>query len=279
MKLKEILRDKPHPLESFDTMDIETLNDDIYLNDFNINYFINEVLTKSVNFELLTREVDKIFIFDDMFFDDKKGKYFIQTEKDITLKEFDTITSRCETLGWFISAIKLINNQGNDEMLKPPIFKQNINEPSKLIKYKDTIYLQIEPNFDTRIVIEDVKNLYHISFDIFHKNIMKQGLIPKNKNKLSNHPSRIYLLMNVDDTRIKFIAKKLIDHYVNRQSVNKIYVYNIHRGIVKSNSIYSDINLRDGGVYTEGVIPSHFLDVYMSADYYSKTGEITWLDK
>jgi len=58
-----------------------------------------------------------------------------------------------------------------------------------------------ESKFDE--IVEDIPNkLYHLSINEYKDKIIKYGLYPKSKNKLTSHLDRIYLCDNINDCKI-----------------------------------------------------------------------------
>ena len=57
--------------------------------------------------------------------------------------------------------------------------------------------------------------LYHLSIKEYQSKILKSGLSPKEKSKLTNHPDRIYLCANIDDCK-SLINKMRIHHEMER---------------------------------------------------------------
>jgi hypothetical protein len=96
--------------------------------------------------------------------------------------------------GWFPSEMEIIN----------------ISNMKKILPYDEDFLLDMENNLyfqDVKIIYEakydrlvSVSNkLYHLSIQEYEKSVLKSGLIPKSKSKLSKHLDRIYLCSDPKD--------------------------------------------------------------------------------
>jgi hypothetical protein len=110
------------------------------------------------------------------------------------------------------------------------------------------IALFLEPKYDIKII--NIPNiLYHATHNIYDKRIEKIGLIPKSKNKVSNHPDRIYL---TDNLQIAITFGKL--QYGQDYSIYKIDTNGLNI------NLYEDINLKNNGFYTLNNISSKYIE-------------------
>lgn len=106
------------------------------------------------------------------------------------------------------------------------------------------IAIYLEPKYDLKIDIIP-KLLYHASPIKFKEKIYRIGFIPKTGNKLSKHPDRIYLTDNIEI--VNYFGENIKKEY------NSGYcIYEINGECISN--LYSDINLRNGGYYTNGNI-------------------------
>lgn len=155
-----------------------------------------------------------------------KGFDIYKDGKRLTLllrnDEKSNIENILNTIGWYIA----IDNSVND------IRK-----------------IRIEPVYD-KIVDNVPAILYHATRPDNMSKISKMGLVPKSKNNMSYHPSRVYAAPSLE------IVKIFTDNYV----------YGIHKPIFlkidtrKLNNIwYEDPNL-EGGMYTTTNIPLYALE-------------------
>ena len=115
-----------------------------------------------------------------------------------------------------------------------------------LVSREDDNFIELEPKYDREI--ENIQNIiYHSTLKRHLKKIKKLGLIPKSKNKLSNHPDRIYFSLNIEDA-------KMFSKYLEKTFDEKSYIVEVStKGL--TNKYYSDINFRSKGIYTLNNIP------------------------
>lgn len=176
------------------------------------------------------------------------GEIFIKGDFD-ELKKYVPIFNN---LGYFISTYTLNGDNwfkwNNDINIKP-------------------IALFLEAKFD-QIINNVPEFLYHTTLDIFANKILKSGLSPKSKSKVSYHPERIYL---TNDIKIAHLfGKNLLNDYSalmndkikeNDKIINNIKTYNI----LEINTIslylklYKDVNLINYGYYILSYIPPSFI--------------------
>lgn len=105
--------------------------------------------------------------------------------------------------------------------------------------------LLLEPKYD--IKLDKIPNiLYHTSIDKYTKSIEKIGLIPKSKIKLSNHPDRIYVTINLSQ------AKLFANYHLNNNENPIIWKINT---LGLNLTLFKDLNFTPGGYYLLGNIP------------------------
>jgi hypothetical protein len=100
--------------------------------------------------------------------------------------------------GWFPSRMKMENISGMKNELSYDEYFLIKNK-----KHLRTIEIIYESKFDIEITNKPIF-LYHLSIQSYKNNILKYGLIPKTKSKLSKHLDRIYVCDSIDN------CKKLI---------------------------------------------------------------------
>lgn len=109
----------------------------------------------------------------------------------------------------------------------------------------DYFFIQIERNKGKKYLYNG--NLYHVTTKNKMYKILKIGLCPKHKNKISTHPSRIYLCDNTNcsDKIIKKFKeidkdKNIKNEYITiKLIVNKLEVCND----AMSNGLYTTLNI------------------------------------
>lgn len=132
--------------------------------------------------------------------------------------KFDILITMCENMGYFPSTIKIDNR----DLFKE--YKDYFNFKNKNLNYKGNIdyidylksitfenfnilFFQFESYQDFDLKPEDIPDImYHVCRKIDIDYILKIGLIPKAKSKISFHPDRIYLTNNLNDAQ--FLIKK-----------------------------------------------------------------------
>lgn len=106
-----------------------------------------------------------------------------------------------------------------------------------------------EAKYDKVIYIKD--DLYHVTTKDKLEKIKKYGLTPKSMSKISNHPDRIYLA--IDLTGAEFIKDCLDEHYPN----SKLITLKISINKIRDHKFMKDPNLEQYGVYTyQNIHPS-----------------------
>ena len=106
-------------------------------------------------------------------------------------KTFDAIESYfINMMGWFPSMMKIISLSGmeNDIQYNRDYLIKNMSFISK-------VNIIFESKFDIESNIPD--KLYHLSIKEFEKSILKGGISPKSKSKISYHDSRIYVCKTI----------------------------------------------------------------------------------
>lgn len=119
----------------------------------------------------------------------------IRTKNDFPVQLDNLNNLMTDRHGWFPSKIFIKNWSGMESTL--------IYDRKYLIdnfRYFEDIKITYEPKFDLLISVPN--KLYHVSFNIYEDNIIKKGLIPKSKNKLTYHLDRVYLSETINDSKI-----------------------------------------------------------------------------
>ena len=157
--------------------------------------------------------------------------------------------------GWFPSKMIIQNLSG---MINT--FAYNEDYLIDNYKYINSITITYEAKFDIETDIP--KFLYHLSIQEFEKDVLKRGLIPKSKSKLSKHLDRIYLCKSNTDCSILISRMKL--HYSNKTLKNKINSKYIIYKIDTNNlniKLYKDPNYNNG-YYSINNIPATNISVF-----------------
>ena len=140
-----------------------------------------------------------------------KLNFFLEIFNNINESNIEMINNYIYNLGYFPSTYIVILNNGMTnrfKYLKDIVFK-NISsiEINYEAKYSDGLYKNdiICPN-----------KLYHLTYSDNWDSIIKKGIYPKSKKRLSVHPDRIYLFDNISD------YKSLLNNLKLSDSINSI---------------------------------------------------------
>lgn len=155
---------------------------------------------------------------------------------------FDTIKSYMINLfGWFPTSmeIKLINGLSN---------KKQYDEDEIVLKKRNISELNIEFDSKFDILEKYTGKLYHLSIQEYQNKILKHGLEPKSKNKLTSHLDRIYVCKTVEDCKI--LIPQMILHYNDIKNYHK---YELGNKKYRKNTdwIIYEINVKDINLYKD----------------------------
>jgi hypothetical protein len=218
---------------------------------------INEFITKTIDINKTIEELKNRF--SKKFYSVKKdnGDVIITFENGLNgiinnqFENIDEINKFMDSFGWFTA--KINGFKFNEKTLN--IKKQTSNDT----------HIRYEGKFDTQ-VISNEKYYYHLTPDLFYPNIESNGLTPKNKAKISNHPERIYLIKEYNKNEFKFLAERLYYNLGYRSDImEKIKNYYILRidveALIKSgrDKFYRDPNY-SLGIWTYENIPPLYIE-------------------
>ena len=149
--------------------------------------------------------------------------------------------------GWFPSYLYLENTVGQKT-------RMNYDEKylKRIYKYLDNISIIYESKFNDELNISD--KLYHISIQEHENKIIKYGIIPKTKNKISSHGNRIYVCMDLESC-YNLIGRMSFYFFDSNPKINTkwvIYEINTNELDIK---LYKDPNYLNKGGYLLGNIP------------------------
>lgn len=139
-------------------------------------------------------------------------------------------------------------------------------------QYFKKIKIRYESKFDDIIITPDF--MYHITNTTYIDKILKIGLVPKSKNKLSNHPDRIYLCEKIENCeKLKNLMFMNDDYYMTginyKPKNNKLKSYTIlkvdMRGL-DNIKVFKDPNYEDKGFYITKNIPKERLSIIKKLD-------------
>lgn len=152
-----------------------------------------------------------------------KFNNFNKIDKDKINDLFDLISSIMTNMfGWFPSSMRMELNNGLERYKK-------YNEDEIKLYYSIISNLEIE--FDSKFDEYEIYNgdLYHLSIQEYKDRILKYGLFPKSKSKLSSHIDRIYVCKRIEDCynlipsmKLNYSDEKSINHFeLNNKKWNK----------------------------------------------------------
>jgi len=164
--------------------------------------------------------------------------------------------------GWFPSEMEIINTSSL-KIISPYDESILLNSDNNL--YYQDVKIIYEAKYDT--LKKTPNKLYHLSIQEYETNIIKNGLFPKSKSKLSKHLDRIYLCSDAKDCynlipKMNFIYG--MGKFNNKKSkINtKWIIYEIDSKKLDLN-LYIDPNYTNStAVYTIDNIPSGNLTIY-----------------
>jgi len=135
---------------------------------------------------------------------------------------------------------------------------ENINRIKEIIKLNESN----ESELDAEVSLKG-KYAYHITPDIYLNEIKKTGLLLKSESKLSYHPERIYLYMNIDMHKQMTNALWNATRKEIRYKIKDYYVLQINLSQIPNHKFYSDSesNLSFVAIFTLQPIPNSAINV------------------
>jgi hypothetical protein len=165
----------------------------------------------------------------------------------------EDITRVCKLMdkfGWYPSFIEDNKNGGK--------FTSKVKD---FLEFKG-VNILFEPKYEDKEVKIKEHFLYHLTPDLKWPRIKFQGITPKSQEKLSNHPSRVYLLKNIDNLeehggKIEDISFILLNHYPYKDMVKEMYLLKIDTiKLLPKTIFFKDNNFYMGeAVWTYSNIP------------------------
>lgn len=167
-----------------------------------------------------------------------------------TKEEFDNILKWVNNLGYYPSHMLVM---GKNQKFDYDILIQSL-------KLAAGFEVTFEAKFDPEIGSRNVpKVAYHVTAASKEEKILKIGLVPKSKEKLSKHPDRIYFVVNIED------AEFLIHNRRFSGDNKEFTIFEVDLGGLKKKRViryFSDPNLPTGeAFYTYENIPHQYLKV------------------
>lgn len=166
--------------------------------------------------------------------------------------------------GWFPSYITYSYLNGHE-------LEKKYNEDE--VKLKQDLISSIQITFESKFdKVESVipNKLYHLSIQEYESRIMKYGLAPKSKSKLTSHLDRIYLCKSIQDCKSLIPQMKL--HFSEEKDVNlytlgnkkyrkntKWIIFEIDTEKAGIDKLYKDPNYIDGYYYLNNIKPGSII--------------------
>jgi hypothetical protein len=175
----------------------------------------------------------------------KINMYF---RKEIQKGDLDNILKWANNMGYF-PAVMILNSKFE---------KFNYDKVVKFLSRPEFLHrINFEPKFDPELLEQDIPDVaYHIAPTQNEERILKIGLAPRSKEKISCHPSRVYMASSIDG--VETLANHPTFHKNESLTIFEIDI----RGLKKIRKIrwFSDPNFDDeGGFYTYENIPPKYL--------------------
>ena len=217
---------------------------------------INGIDSEGLLYELLTKSLktdaamDNLLLWcgNDNFDIRKSGDKIIldlKITKPMNRLEIENLIGHVNLLGWIVTA-----------QLECDGWK-NFKEDKFLNNQRKISALQLEAKYPQEQNKSEYEHLYHVSPSIVRTKIEKYGVCPKNKEKIANHPNRVYFVF--DKSKIKKIATAL------NKATKQNLPYDVweldNKSFIKYNPdarFLRDVNYA-GGVFTLSNIPPKFL--------------------
>lgn len=170
--------------------------------------------------------------------------------KRLDKKEFDSVMNHIENfLGYFPSHISVPGNN----------VKFDYNKAIELANVGKPFAVYFDAKYDPEISESKLPpTMYHVTPMVYETKILKIGLVPKRKNKLSSHPERIYMASSQND------AVDLLGSSVFTKDMSEFTLLSIDlKSLRKSRKIriFNDPVYAGKGFYTYENIPPQYLKV------------------
>lgn len=152
--------------------------------------------------------------------------------------------------GWFPSKMIIINTSGMKN-----IYSYDYEILIDNFEFTQSVEITYESKYDIEVNIPD--KVYHLSIQEYQDDILKKGLIPKSKSKLSKHLDRVFLCTDIKDCynliprmKLNYMSNKLTK--LKNKINDKWVIYEI---LTKDLNIklYKDPNYNDGYHTTDNI--------------------------
>ena len=158
-------------------------------------------------------------------------------DEEDNFEEYNTFCKYINNLGYYISVISA------------PLFKfkdlEKFEAEMRAGIVPSMVNILIEPKYDAEVDVSQFEYMYHVTSEKYVQNILKKGLIPKSKSKISAHPDRIYLAVTKIDSaqlgkmfndiapgegdvmlKVKVPKAPHFKYFIDPNAANAVYTYN-----------------------------------------------------
>lgn len=219
-----------------------------------------EGLITSVNYDKFKHHLEKLLIkFNDLSYSISNEELYNKNSGvniSLTMLKMD----KASKIDLYKKLNKLINNLGYFIYFEKDSF--NLESFYKKRFVKILFNKKFDFPFNNKIDF-----LYHITLeDLWNKKIFRKGLIPKNRDIVSNYPNRIYFLKDYNDDDIKLLIEQkknvlLKNKKYSYLDISKWVVLKIKIGRLNKLKLMIDPHyFEDEGLYTEDYIPAFAIE-------------------
>lgn len=222
-----------------------------------INEFLNTTIGIDKTVQYILKEY-KIYI--KSIYENNDGIDVYYNNENITYDILTKINKIFDNYGWFTSMCG--TNRHSFEKYDDLEMKEYFLTIDRKNGHETAI--RYEAKFNNKIA-KIPYFLYHLTPDIYYEDIIKKGLLPKSKNKISIHPNRIYLLNRCDSDdmeQIIFMLYNTLPEEVKKK-IKYYYILEVEVTNLK-NDFYNDPNFHvgNGAVWTNNNIPTSCITVF-----------------
>lgn len=199
--------------------------------------------------------LNRLWNIDNTFFYEEENKTIkMVIQKQVDKKTFDAVITHINNvLGYFPSHITTPTEN----------YKYTYELALELLN-TDNFGIYFDAKYDVEISNDELPNyIYHISPSVYDDKIIKIGLAPKTKNKLSTYPARIYFGLTIEAvsgllTNPPFLRgnSKFTIFKVNFEELNK----------VRDIRFFKDPIYMPNGIYTYENIPPEYITIIKKLD-------------
>jgi hypothetical protein len=170
--------------------------------------------------------------------------------KTLPEKELENDIKKLNNYGWFPSYY-----YSKNDMAKKHVY--NEKELFSFYKNEEKTIIVFDAKYDYEVGMDNYEFLYHISPLTNKEKILKLGLSPKSKNKVTTHPNRVYLSFSNND------VKKLVgdNNFYPNEKIFIVFKIKLNELLKRREmKFFADPAFKDG-IYTYENIPPHYIEI------------------